>query len=157
MVRKLCILALGVLVLVGCSSPQDKGGASKETVTICTSTDDSSGYDFMTQTFTAFGDLVSVLEFRGQLDVGSLEYVELISEAMDEVIAQTKDVAGLTVDYEIKDETVVHDYTKIVVAGADFDAIQEAGLLQLTEDAKIISLKDSIQGLTETGYTCETK
>ena len=157
MIKKLSILIISVLVLVGCSSPQDKGGALNDTITICTSTDATTGYQSMKQTFTSVGDLVSVLEFEGQMDVGSLENVELISEAMDEVISQTKDIKGLTVDYEIVNDTVIKDYTKVVVEGGDLDAIQEFGLLQLTEDAKLISLEQSVKGLTDVGYTCSTK
>lgn len=147
---------IGFIAILLCLS----GCGGKETTTVCRG--DVDGMEDV-MTLVASGDKVTVsteeviIKFA-DFEVESAEDKEFFTALMKEQFSDMEENDGVTVETEVTEETltirVSFDMTKV-----DYDTLVALGFAEATSDQKInyISLKDSIQGFEESGFTCETK
>ena len=131
------------LLLVGCSN--------KETTTVCAFTQENVK---IVNTIVAQDDKVIKQTLENEINYKNLELtkedvVELANEYVD-----SYDLEGLNYSFEVNEEhlleTITVDYSIV-----DIQELMNIGFIESVEDAKDISLKETLTTLKDTGFICE--
>lgn len=131
------------LLLVGC--------AKKETTTICALTQENVK---VVNTIVAQDDQVIKQTLENEINYKNLELtkedvIELAGEYVD-----SYDLEGLNYSFEVNDESLLETIT-IDYSTANIQELMNIGLIESIEDAKYISLKETLETLKDTGFICE--
>ncbi|WP_159649494.1 DUF1307 domain-containing protein [Erysipelothrix aquatica] len=158
MKKLLVVLAMGMLLITGCTS------TGKETVYECKGADMLGLPAKVTQTITTKGDkvstqkIVTVLDIKALSDIAGLSAEETSKLMLDQVKAVHKDlekIAGLEVAIETTD-TSLTEINIIDYAKTDLKKLQELQLIegQGDKEAKFVSWEATQKTLESNGFTC---
>ena len=131
------------LLLVGCSN--------KETTTICALTQENVK---VVNTIVAQEDKVIKQTLENEIHYKNLELTkEDVVELANEYV-ESYDLEGLNYSFEVNEEhlleTITVDYSIV-----DIQELMNIGFIESVEDAKYISLKETLTTLKDTGFICE--
>lgn len=152
--KKLSIILVVLLVLVGCSNK-----TSNELVkTVCTNDSPYLSYESGQQSYTSKGDKILTMEVKAVLELGDVETVALVMGAVDEVMAEYEAIEGISVAVEKRTETSLYDIIKVDFEVADLSELMELSIVDLDIDTvgKHVSLKKTIANIEAGGFTCST-
>lgn len=131
------------LLLVGCSN--------KETTTVCAFTQENVK---IVNTIVAQEDKVIKQTLENEIHYKNLELTkEDVVELANEYV-ESYDLEGLNYSFEVNEEhlleTITVDYSIV-----DIQELMNIGFIESVEDAKYISLKETLTTLKDTGFICE--
>ena len=131
------------LLLVGCSN--------KETTTICAFTQENVK---VVNTIIAQEDKVIKQTLENEIHYKNLELTkEDVVELANEYV-ESYDLEGLNYSFEVNDEhlleTIIIDYSTV-----NIQELMNIGLIESVDNAKYISLKETLTTLKDTGFICE--
>ena len=131
------------LLLVGCSN--------KETTTVCALTQENVK---VVNTIVAQEDKVIKQTLENEIHYKNLELTkEDVVELANEYV-ESYDLEGLNYSFEVNEEhlleTITVDYSIV-----DIQELMNIGFIESVEDAKYISLKETLTTLKDTGFICE--
>lgn len=131
------------LFLVGCSN--------KETTTVCAFTQENVK---IVNTIVAQDDKVIKQTLENEIHYKNLELTkEDVVELANEYV-ESYDLEGLNYSFEVNEEhlleTITVDYSIV-----DIQELMNIGFIESVEDAKYISLKETLTTLKDTGFICE--
>ena len=131
------------LLLVCCSN--------KQTTTICAFTQENVK---IVNTIVAQDDKVIKQTLENEINYKNLELTkEDVVELANEYV-ESYDLEGLNYSFEVNDEhlleTITVDYSIL-----DIQKLMNIGFIESVEDAKYISLKETLTTLKDTGFICE--
>lgn len=131
------------LLLVGCSN--------KETTTVCAFTQENVK---IVNTIVAQDDKVIKQTLENEIHYKNLELTkEDVVELANEYV-ESYDLEGLNYSFEVNEEhlleTITVDYSIV-----DIQELMNIGFIESVEDAKYISLKETLTTLKDTGFICE--
>lgn len=149
--KKLIGLSLIMLVLVGCTS-----GTKGKTETLCDGGVVSDNITNPEHFFISQGDFVEKLGSSMTVTFESEEAIEQVVNRLEELLVEVRKIDGLTYEYKVNGLDIT-EFTSIEIDKVDLDQVVELGLLNLTGDSKVISLKESKKMLDPQGFTCTSK
>lgn len=131
------------LLLVGCSN--------KETTTVCAFTQENVK---VVNTIVAQEDKVIKQTLENEIHYKNLELTkEDVVELANEYV-ESYDLEGLNYSFEVNEEhlleTITVDYSIV-----DIQELMNIGFIESVEDAKYISLRETLTTLKDTGFICE--
>ena len=131
------------LLLVGCSN--------KETTTVCAFTQENVK---IVNTIVAQEDKVIKQTLENEIHYKNLELTkEDVVELANEYV-ESYDLEGLNYSFEVNEEhlleTITVDYSIV-----DIQELMNIGFIESVDDAKYISLKETLTTLKDTGFICE--
>lgn len=147
--KKILVLLVSLLCFCGCST-------KKTTTTVC-KLDTMGMLDSME--IISEGDTVTNLKETvtmkwADFEIETEDDKALLETTMMDVFEVLVDIDGIEISSE-KTEEALNIIIKMDIVNGDLDAMKEIGVLIFDEGAVSISLEKSIEGLKETGYTCE--
>lgn len=154
--KKISIVLLGVLFLVGCGKTSEK----KETVTICTTDQPYAMYESGEQTLISKGDRVNKIKVKALMDLEDKDVLDELEDGFDDLVKDLVNSDGVKFSIERVDDTKVYDMSEIDLTLADMEELGELGLLQMDSEAAkvgLVSLKKSITFIENLGFVCETE
>lgn len=147
--KKILVLLVSLLCFCGCST-------KKTTTTVC-KLDTMGMLDSME--IISEGDTVTNLKETvtmkwADFEIETEDDKALLETTMMDVFEVLVDIDGIEISSE-KTEEALNIIIKMDIVNGDLEAMKEIGVLIFDEGAVSISLEKSIEGLKETGYTCE--
>lgn len=147
--KKILVLLVSLLCFCGCST-------KKTTTTVC-KLDTMGMLDSME--IISEGDTVTNLKETvtmkwADFEIETEDDKALLETTMMDVFEVLVDIDGIEISSE-KTEEALNIIIKMDVVNGDLEAMKEIGVLIFDEGTVSISLEKSIEGLKETGYTCE--
>ncbi len=131
------------LLLVGCSN--------KETTTVCALTQENVK---VVNTIVAQDDKVIKQTLENEINYKNLELTKEDVVGLANEYVDSYDLEGLSYSFEVNEqhllETITIDYSTV-----NIQELMNIGLIESIDDAKYISLKETLTTLKDTGFICE--
>lgn len=146
MKKLLCVLFAGMLLLSGCSEPEEK-------TTVCKVERDGMSEQI---TLTALDDEVLSMKSVMQIPYSLYDIVTDEEKAMFESqMLENFATSGIEVESKSTEDVFVLEMN-INFAEVNYQDLVDLGMMSESDlDSEMISLQKTLDGLTSSGYTCE--
>ncbi|MCQ9209975.1 hypothetical protein [Granulicatella seriolae] len=161
--KKTLVLVVAAFALVGCGNANSSSEGQKTTTTVCSIDKPYISYSSAKQTIVSEGDIAKRIEFEGILEAPNKESLDAAIPQLDEAMKSANSLEGVTATYEKVNDTTIKDMAEYDLEKASLQTLQQVGLMKTTEDgqtneqAKFISVKQSVKALEEQGFTCSVE
>ncbi|MCQ9209974.1 YehR family protein [Granulicatella seriolae] len=153
--KKSLVLVFAAFALVGCGN----GAGQKTTKTVCAIDKPYKVYSSAKQTITSEGDIAKKIDFEGILKASDKESLEAALPQLDAAVTTVNALEGVSARYEKVDDITLKDIASYDLEKASLQTLIQLGLLESTDDenAKLISVEQSVKGLEDQGFTCSVE